>query len=219
MKSATVTASSKPARRKNGQIRLKALIDATDSLLSEYEVGEISLYQISERAGVPTASIYHFFPNKEAALIELAGVYFGKIIESGRRPIEPPPATWQELVAYRLRSAMEFYNSNPSSMKLFLGATINAEVRRRDMASIVQIAEARAQLMDRYFEMPHVPDWIAKISNSVALNDGIWALAYSQYRCVTMEALEEGTRATTAYLRCFLPEFIARRQVPEQAES
>lgn len=205
----------RPPRRKNGQRRLKALIDATDTLLQEYDVGQISLNKIAESAGVPPASVYHFFPSKEAALIELAEVYFGKILESSRGPIAPPPATWQDLIVRRLHDTSQFFNEHPSSMKLFFGTALNAEVRRRDMDGIASVAEARADAFDHYFVMPSIPDWTAKLANSVALNDGIWALAYSQHRCITAEALEEGIRATIAYLRCFLPEYLA----PKMASS
>ncbi|WP_142781852.1 TetR/AcrR family transcriptional regulator [Agrobacterium sp. T29] len=209
--SAISTSARKPSMRKNGQQRLKLLIESTDALLHEHDVGDVNLNRIAERAGVPIASVYHFFPSKDAALIELADVYFGMILDAGRQAISPPPQSWQELIAYRLRDVMQFYNDHPASMKLFFGTTINAEVRRRDMTGIVVIAEARAEILERYFIVPTIPDWIARLSNSVALNDGIWALAYSRDGRITAGALEEGIRATTAYLRCFLPEYLPPR--------
>ncbi|MCS0501216.1 TetR/AcrR family transcriptional regulator [Ancylobacter mangrovi] len=200
-----------PVRRRRGQLRLKALIEATDALLVDHDVSEVGLYQIAEKAGVPPASIYHFFPNKEAALIALAEEHLGIMLANTRREIEPRPASWQELIAARVRASGAYYNSHPPLMKLFLGASIGAEVRKRDMAGTLAIAQGRADLLARYFVMPAIPGWTAKLANSLAIADGIWALSYSQHGHITQESIEESLRAAIAYLRCFLPEWIEPR--------
>ena len=200
-----------PTRRRRGQLRLKTLIEATDALLAEHDVSEIGLYQIAERAGVPAASIYHFFPNKEAALVALAESYVVEMGETVRVELTPRPETWQELIAIRIRAGAAYYNRHPALMKLFLGASISAEVRKRDMAGTIAMSEARAELLDRYFIMPPIPGWMGKVATSLALCDGIWALSYSQHRCITPASIEESTRAVTAYMRCYLPEWIEPR--------
>ncbi|MCB4768811.1 TetR/AcrR family transcriptional regulator [Ancylobacter sp. Lp-2] len=204
-----------PARRRRGQLRLKVLIEATDALLAEHDVSEVGLYQIAERAGVPTASIYHFFPNKEAALVALAESCLAEMGETVRVELTPRPATWQELITRRVRAGAAYYNEHPALMKLFLGASISAEVRKRDMAGTLAMSEARIELLDRYFVMPPVPDWTDRVATSLALCDGIWALSYSQHRCITPASIEESTRAVLAYMRLYLPEWIAPR--PPQA--
>lgn len=202
-----------PVRRRRGKIRLKVLIEATDALLESSDVSEIGLYQIAERAGVPPASIYHFFPNKEAALIAVAEDYLLRFKEVGLRPLDPRPANWQELIAARVRGAARFYNEHVSLMRLFLGASLSAEVRKRDMAGTFAMAETRAELLERYFVVPPVPGWIGKLATSIAISDGIWALSYSQHGCIPDDAVEEGVRAVTAYLRSYLPDWLEPRAI------
>lgn len=199
-------------RRRRGQLRLQSLIEAANALLREHDVGEVGLYQIAERAGVPAASIYHFFPNKEAALVAVAEDYLDKMMQTVRRELDPPPSTWQELIVARIRLSSAYYNDCPPLMKLFLGASISAEVRRRDMAGTVAMGQARMELLDHYFAMPKVPDWAEKVTTSIALCDGIWALSYSEHGYITPAAIAEAERAVVAYLRCYLPEWVEPRR-------
>ena len=56
-------------QRKPGQVRFRKLLDALDELLATSNVQDIGLYQIAAKAKVPNASVYHFFPSTEAALL------------------------------------------------------------------------------------------------------------------------------------------------------
>ncbi|GAB4069188.1 TetR/AcrR family transcriptional regulator [Ancylobacter sonchi] len=198
-------------RRRRGQIRLKALIEATEALLEDHDVGDVGLYQIAERAGVPPASIYHFFPNKEAALVALAEDYLQRMVSRSIEILDPRPASWQDLVALRVRAAARFYNDHRPLMRLFLGASISTEVRQRDMAGTLAVAHTRAEILERHFLMPPVRDWTYKLANSLAIADGIWALSYSQHQRISGESVEEAVRAVVAYLRCYLPDWIEPR--------
>lgn len=196
-------------RRQRGLQRLQILNEATNSLLLEKDVSEIGLYQIAERAGVPTASIYHFFPNKEAALIALAESHLKAMLHAAQADPLPRPTTWQELIEARVRSGAAYYNAHTAIMKLFLGASISSEVRKTDMAGTLAAAQIRADLMARHFKMPEIHNWVSILANTLALCDGIWALSFSQSGRILPEAIDESVRATISYLRFYLPEFLS----------
>lgn len=204
-------ASSGRPRRQRGLLRLQILNEATNSLLLEKDVSEVGLYQIAERAGVPAASIYHFFPNKEAALIALAEFHLKAMLDAARADPLPRPDTWQGLIEARVRAGAAYYNSHTAIMKLFLGASISAEVRKADMAGTIAAAQIRADLMARHFKMPEIRDWVAIVANSLALCDGIWALSFSQHGIILPQAIDETVRATISYMRSYLPEFLDPR--------
>ena len=90
--------------RRAGHVRFKKLLEATDSLVAEMSIQDIGLYQIAERAQVPTASVYHFFPTKEAALLALAAEHHGCPGQPGSRcgqgwlPLGPCPRSNAGLV-------------------------------------------------------------------------------------------------------------------------
>lgn len=60
-------------RRADGEDRLRAILDATEALLRERPIAEISVADISARAGVVRSGFYFYFPTKGAAVAAALG--------------------------------------------------------------------------------------------------------------------------------------------------
>jgi AcrR family transcriptional regulator len=56
--------------------RVERILDVTVELLMEVSVEELTTAAIAGRAAIPIGSVYHYFPSKEAILVELAGRKF-----------------------------------------------------------------------------------------------------------------------------------------------
>lgn len=205
-----------PMRRRGIQ-RLELLLDATAAVLGECPDEEVSLAQIAEKAGVPLASVYHFFPNRNAALEALARRFHQRIAELAMVEGSSVPDRWQDLFASRIRRSAAYLNSEPAALRLFMGVGVSAEIRNIDVAGNAALAARRAAFMRKVFELPAMPDLELRIATSLALIDGIWALSYSQHRRISDEFLEEAITAATAYLRCYLPEHLQKRRRPSSA--
>ncbi|GAB4068768.1 TetR/AcrR family transcriptional regulator [Ancylobacter sonchi] len=201
----------RPPVRKRGIERFEHLLDATATLIGERPDEEVSLANIAARAGVPLASLYHFFPNRNAALVALAQRYHRQIHELATFPAGSAPLRWQDVFAFRVRNTARFLNDNPAALRLFMGAGVSAEVRNTDVAGNDRLAAMRADYLHRHFVMAPMPDLPRRIAVSLAILDGIWAYSYSHHRRITDEYVDEAIRATLVYLRCFLPEELQPR--------
>lgn len=206
-------ASRAPMRRRGIQ-RLELLLDATAGVLGENPDEEVSLAQIAEKASVPLASVYHFFPNRNAALEALARRFHQRIAELAMVEGGVVPDRWQDLFASRIRRSAAYLNSEPAALRLFMGVGVSAEIRNIDVAGNAALAARRAAFLRKVFELPAMPDLELRIATSLALIDGIWALSYSQHRRISDEFLEEAITAAIAYLRCYLPENLQKRRRP-----
>lgn len=194
--------------RKRGIERVELLLDATAELISEQPDEDVSLAQIAERSGVPLASIYHFFPNRNAALVALAQRYHQQIYALPTFPPGQLPARWQDVMAYRAEASAAFLNANPAALRLFMGAGVSVEVRNADISGNSRIASYRADYLRRTFVMAPMPDLEKRIALALAVIDGIWSYSYSQHRCITPEYVEEGAHTAILYLRRYLPEIL-----------
>lgn len=199
-----------PSRRR-GVERFELLLDATAALLEQRPDDDISLAQIAEKADVPLTSVYHFFPNRNSAFVALARRYHQQIYANAMIEISPSPRAWQEVIAYRQRKGARYLNDNPAALRLFLGAGVSVEVRNTDLSGNATLARSRAEYLRSMFEIPAMPDLEKRIAISIAVMDGIWALSYSSYGCITEEYVEESIRTSTLYLRSYLPEFLELR--------
>ena len=209
-----------PARpmRKRGIERHNLLLDATERLLAESSDEDVSLAQIAEAAEVPLASVYHFFPNRNAAFVALALRFNEEFYRLSIEPLtDPEPSSWQEMLDMKHARAAAFQNSRPAALRLFLGAGVSVAVRNADLSGNARIARSRERMFDAYFHVPYMPDFAERLEVSGAAMDGIWALSYGRHGSITEEFRKEATAVAVTYLRRHLPEFLPRKALTRAA--
>lgn len=201
----------KPVRQR-GKAKFSILLDATEALLQELSPDEVGLYQIAQRAGVSPASVYHFFPHKNAAFLALAARYHDAFRDILGQPVDPSQLThWQDLKAILMGRAVEYFNNHPPAQKLYLGSGSNWEIRQKDLAWNATTAQELVEIYSAYFVMPPIKDLTHRFAISISITDSVWALSYALHGRITEEYAQEALRAGVAYYRTFLPEYIERR--------
>jgi AcrR family transcriptional regulator len=199
-------------QRKPGQLRFRKLLEALDQLLANNNVQDIGLYQIAAQAKVPNASIYHFFPSTEAALLALAEVHHNALLDLSKQYLESSPKRWQDMFRLKLTEAAHYHNHHPAALRLFLGANISMEVKSADISQTYRLVDGRARLLDHYFHMPEIPGWRRRLATYFSVVDGVFGLSYSENGNITDEYIAEAHQAGIAYLRCYLPEVLIPRE-------
>jgi AcrR family transcriptional regulator len=198
--------------RGRGILRYEALLDAAEALLATENPDTIGLYQMAERAGVPPASVYHFFPTKEAAFVALAERYLTGIKECLGAPIEARELqSWQDLLRIDARRSMAFHNSHPPMLKLLYGGYGGVEARNIDMLYVANIATAHYNRLNRIFHMPHLRNPAKIFEIRISILDAIWTISYRRHGCITEEYFREVYQACVSYARLYLPEYVERR--------
>lgn len=209
----------RPPRRKTprqplqerGRARFEALVDALEALLAEQEPDQIGLYQIAERAGMPPASAYHFFPTKNAAFLALAERYLEHFRRTGLQPIDVAEGSWQDAFRAGHGRAVAYYNAHPPAMKLLFGAQPLLEISFADNTANQDIANQVLGEFHRAFHLPFIRNPERKFLIGMAIADTIWRISFQENRMITPDYAEEATRATIAYFRTFLPDNLERR--------
>lgn len=190
-----------------GLKRYNALVDATAQLLESDDPHSVGLYQIAEAAGIPPASVYHFFPSKEAAFTALAMRVAEQLLEVHRIPIPADRIqSWQDLYRVDVLRAADFFNRNPAGMKILFGGFGGINGRDVDRAVTSSIACAAYERLDLLFHMPELPRAETLFENRLAILDAIWSLSVQELGRIDGQYLEESIRACLAYTHTFLPE-------------
>lgn len=198
--------------RERGQLRFQALLNATEALLTEHNPDDIGLYQIARRARIAPASVYHFFPTKNAALLALAEKYHVDIRAMVNAPV--PAArlmSWQDLLIVRHERAVSYYNSHIPAAKIFLGIHPSWEIHQADTRYNQTASETLFGYYDRLFLMPYVQDPQEKFELIYAIADAIRSVSFERYGTITPKYAQESTAACIAYCRTFLPDRIDPR--------
>lgn len=198
-------------QRRPGQVRFRKLLDALDQLLESNQVQDIGLYQIAAQAKVPNASVYHFFPSAEAALLALAEVHHNALLELSSQPLPQRPTRWQDLFRQKMTAAAHYHNVHPAALRLFLGANISVEIKSADVSQYHRLVDARSRMLNDYFQMPVIPDWERRLATYFAIIDGVFSISYIEHGFIRDDYIADAHLAGVAYLRCYLPEIIAPR--------
>lgn len=201
-----------PSRVK-GVTRYAALIDATEALLMDQSAADVGLYQIAERANVPPASVYHFFPTKEAAFLALTQRYLDGFRDLACRPVAAEALSgWQALLASDLRLAMEYYDLHPPALKLLLGGYGGEETAKTNREYNERSAHDVYDRFNAAFHLPFMREVEKKFHIMLEIIDAVWRIGYLKHGAITEEYYGEALDASVAYSRLFLPDRLELRE-------
>ncbi|GAA5524924.1 hypothetical protein Maes01_01483 [Microbulbifer aestuariivivens] len=197
-------------QRKNGREKFEALLDALDGLLQFRETTEISLADLSEAAGVPAASVYHFFPNREAlftALMQRHLDTMGEILAGTGKE-----ATWQQRTETFLDQLQQQLCTSESVMKMRFGPAPGWAIREMLLEDRNRLGLQLLDLLDAEFDIPSSSRWPERFHIAMNIAESIWSGAYGRYGQVNQFSVTEARRATIAYLTYFFGQRLPLRE-------
>lgn len=199
--------------RERGIQRYELLVDSVEILLREKNPDEFGLYQIAEQAGTPSASVYHFFPTKEAAFLALAHRYLAGFAAIKQEDMASfSLSSWQDLMAHDINGAVAYYNANPPAMKLFLGRIGGLDTRRAEAEHNERMATLNYTRFNSVFYMPDLRDETRLFHISTEIVDAVVAISFIKHGFISDEYREQATAAAIGYCRLFLPEMTELRE-------
>ena len=198
--------------RARGKARYENLLDALDSLLSEFEVADIGLYQIAVRADVPPGSVYHFFRTKEAALLGLAQRYMRGLDRLNVEPASPAALRgWQGLLEAGIRQAVAYFNGHPAAMKLLLGFSGGTGTMQANSVHTASTGRRIFRLMDAAFVMPAIRDVDFHLDVAVRIIESMFVMSYLSHGRIEEKYVVAAVEASQAYCRLYFPHFVDLR--------
>lgn len=188
--------------RANGQRRYEMLLDAAEKLLAKEDARGLTIQKLAREAGVPMASVYHFFPAPPAISIALAARYMAGFADLVGRPIEGRAALdWPDIIAELWARTVRFYREHPYAQKLVLGSDHSWHIRRCDLANNRMIADAIARLIaDRFPGLP-ADSLLEAIVVGISIGDSVLTLSIAEHGEITPHYGDEAALAVIGYLQ------------------
>ncbi|WP_323845403.1 TetR/AcrR family transcriptional regulator [Microbulbifer magnicolonia] len=206
-------ASPRKPQRKNGREKYEKLLDALEVLISEQDSNDISLANLSQVAGVPAASVYHFFPSVDASLTALAERHYRYFSETLLcRTDFSPLESWQDLLFQICDLIRSYYDDNTAALKVHFGPQSSWPLRQLQLEHCGRLADTLLKNLSRDFELPPSQDWRERFMLAVNISDAFLSQSYTRFGRITDGIAAEGKRAAAAYLKLYLGELPQRRQ-------
>ncbi len=186
--------------------RFDAVLDITDQLIEEHSLETISLLEIASRAGIPPASLYHFFPTVDSVFTALADRYRKALVVEAKQPLPPEAlADWQSLIHSGYARGRQFYANHPVATELLLGASGPRTIQTGNYEADVAIGKLMSAGLKHYFNVTFVPDLTHLSVIGVTISDAIWSLSVRNEGSITDEYFEESQRVLLAYYGRVIP--------------
>src|SRR3984957_17988880 len=110
-----------PAQARSRE-RVERILLATEALIEQTPLDDISVALIAERSGVKRATIYQFFPSVQAIFKVVGQRFLDEIYDDFTR-IETPGTqeAWRRTTDAVIDAMVDFYSHHPAACSLFLG--------------------------------------------------------------------------------------------------
>ncbi|MEN2750732.1 MULTISPECIES: TetR/AcrR family transcriptional regulator [Psychrobacter] len=195
-----------------GRVRRQKLLMGAKKLSETRSINDISLADVCEEAGIPRASAYHFFPNIEAIFLALRFLNAIEILEILTTVETVDYDRWQGYLTALIQRCVSIFHDDQTKAKLIYDTNtpdFEGDGFGEDMDH--QIVELVYKRLSERYEMPKFEDIQDILLVTYSIINGVFTLSYRRHERITDNYLQEATTASIAYLRCYLPEKLPRK--------
>jgi AcrR family transcriptional regulator len=188
-----------PAQERS-RVRVQRILDEAAALVVKRGVESLSTRDIAQAAGVPVASLYQYFADKEDVLLALAE---RDMAEMDERVAEDVGRLERPTIAEFVRTVMSafvgVYHRRPAFVEIYLRGRTNVAVNRFGREHNARIAESlRSYALDRGLADERLSPTVALLA--VEIGDRVFQLAFEHKAKGDPELIEEGITLMTSYL-------------------
>lgn len=115
-----------PGPSQAAQLRAR-LVDEASRLYAAGGHGRISFARVAERTGLTKATVFHYFPNKDALLRALFEAFGERLERAAENWFDPPPASHAARLERLVESLVEFYGRDPLHARILCHGLLEAE--------------------------------------------------------------------------------------------
>jgi AcrR family transcriptional regulator len=188
--------------QRRGIERVQAILDTAETLLAEQGYGAATLKAVGERAGIPTASLYHYFADRGQVDAELVRRHVRSLNERFSAALtDSAVQTLADAVDAMIDPLLTYFRENPSFVQLwFVGRTSSlGELANEFDASWAE--ELRQFLIERELIDRNTPRFVTRLAFEVG--DRLFDVAFQRSPTGDDTTIDEGRRMLTAYLATY----------------
>ena len=199
------------AVQRRGIERVQAILDAAAALLTEQGYEAATLKAIGERAGIPTASLYHYFPDRhqvDAALAqrhlrELDGQISSSVHASKLR-------TLSEAVDAIVDPYLIYFREHPDFVQLWFASRTPGLNELALEFDEFQAKQYWQLLIDKKLIRSDTPELVAQMAFEAG--NRLFDVAFRRLPTGDDVAIDEARRLLTAYLGTYAPKATKARR-------
>ncbi|WP_433672131.1 TetR/AcrR family transcriptional regulator [Nocardia sp. CA-136227] len=201
----TSRTSTRPAPvQRRGVERVQAILDAAEALLAEQGYQAATLKAMGERAGIPIASVYHYFADRGQVEAELAQRHLRELDARVGAMLEAAPATLAEICDAIVDVYLGYFREHPSFAVLWYAGRSSPLGELASSFDVSQATRLWRYLVDRGLIRSDTPAFVVELAFEAG--DRIFDVAFRKSPTGDDVTLEQARRLVSVYLGSFAPE-------------
>ena len=120
------------------------------------------------------------------------------------------PDNWGELSDHIVERCAEYWMQTSSTLRVM--PRIRSNEPSSYKAAVRALSEVTARLFDRYFIIPDVPEWLAKMAFYIQICDITFSDAVRSERHISEQRINEAQALCRTYLSFYLPNWLPPRE-------
>ena len=191
-----------PAQARSRE-RVERVLEAASRIVVDQGVDALTTRGVSAAAGVPVATLYQYFADRDAILLALVERDTVEMDEQVREDLGALRVlSVASLVETTMRAYIKVYERRPDFVEIWLRGRTNAAVHDYGRTHNQRTAaELRAFAIDAGLARPELPEAAAELA--VEIGDRVFQLAYEKSDSGYTFVIDEGIAMVVAYLRGF----------------
>lgn len=193
-----------PKLRTRGRENRRKLLREAQRLILEHDGESLKFSDVFEAAGVSRGSAYRIYIGIDDLFQDVATEWVSNFVDS-LRTADPDrqPENWAELSDFIVRRGAAYWAATTDTLRVL------PRIRSGEPASyrlaVRAMSQCIAEIFERYFEVPEVPDWSHKLGFFTEICDITFADAMRSEGRISEQRLTEAETLCRTYLAFHLP--------------
>lgn len=199
-----------PKLRTRGRANRQKLLTQAQTMIEQHGGKPIRFSEVFESAGVSRGSAYRIYNGIEDLMQDLSSTWINNFV-AYIRAAEPrtKPQTWPVLVEHLVAASAAYWVDTADTLRVL--PRVQSNVPESYHAAVKDLTKLIAEIFDRHFEMPIIPDWLSVLAMFTSLGDTIFADAVRREGHISERRLIEAQKICVTYLSFYLPDGLSVR--------
>jgi len=199
-----------PKLRTRGRANRQKMLAEAERLM-EKEGGKVVRFSdIFEAAGVSRGSAYRIYNGIDDLMQDLASAWINNFVAYiSSAEARPGISTWQQLSDRLLVSSAAYWLETEETLRVL--PRVRSNVPESYKQASKDVIKAVADIFDRYFVMPNIPDWLAVVGMYTQIGDTVFSDAVRREGRISNKRLLEAQKLCSTYLAFYLPPSLPAR--------
>ena len=203
-----------PRLRTRGRENRRRLLAEAERLLLEGGGRRLRFSDVFAAAGVSRGSAYRIYNGIDDLMQDLATEWVNNFVEFlNLAEPETAPESWPDVSDFVVQRAADYWARTADTIRVL--PRVRSHEPSSYRAALSTLSEVIALILDRYFVVPEIPDWLAKMAFYARICDITFSDAVRSEGRISEQRTLEAQALCRTYLTFYLPPRLPMRDPAE----